>query len=73
MNPNPTLLQSKSAILSAERLAEKERERPIVVQATVESVLDGRQVGYGTATYVEEKNKFELLRKNRMRGVLDNV
>lgn len=73
VNPNPTLLQSKSAILSAERLAEKERERPIVVQATVESVLDGRQVGYGTATYVEEKNKFELLRKNRMRGVLDNV
>ncbi|PWJ49141.1 phage tail protein [Faecalicatena contorta] len=31
--------------------------------------LDGREVGYGTAEYVEEKNNFDSRRKNRLGGM----
>lgn len=31
--------------------------------------LDGREVGYGTAEYVEEKNNFDSIRKNRLGGM----
>lgn len=45
---------------------------PVVyVQAQVQSVLDGRAVGYGTAEYVQEKNDFESTRKNRLGGVVN--
>ncbi|TCS78540.1 tape measure domain-containing protein [Muricomes intestini] len=43
--------------------------RPVVyVNAEVTSVMDGREVGYGTAKYVEEKNNFDTTRKNRIGG-----
>lgn len=31
-------------------------------------ILDGREVGYGTAEYVEKKNEFDSERKNRLGG-----
>lgn len=43
--------------------------RPVVyVNAEVTSVMDGREVGYGSAKYVEEKNEFDTTRKNRLGG-----
>ncbi|SDY28971.1 tape measure protein [Eubacterium barkeri] len=65
------LRASKSAILTSDsQVKTKDSERPIVVQAVVKSVLDGREVGYGTAKYVQEKNDYETNRKNRIGGVV---
>lgn len=40
----------------------------VYVQAEVTSIMDGREVGYGTAKYVDEKNNFDSNRKNRLGG-----
>lgn len=68
-----SLLRGKTALLNADQLAKHEEQRPIVVQAIVESILDGRKVGYGTAKYSKEKNEFDDKRRNRMGGVLTDV
>jgi phage-related protein len=44
--------------------------QPIVVQANVTSNLDGKAVGYGTATYVQEKNDYNTKKYNRLGGIL---
>lgn len=68
-----SVLRSKSALMSTEQLLDKEVQRPIVVQAVVEAILDGRKVGYGTARYSKEKNDFDEKRRNRIGGVLTDV
>lgn len=43
--------------------------RPVVyVRAEVTSIMDNREVGYGTAEYVQEKNEFEEKRRTRLKG-----
>ena len=70
--PRASFLRGKSALTTTEsRIVED--QRPIVLHAVVESILDGRKVGYGTAKFVEEKNKYEATRKNRIGGVLTDV
>lgn len=71
--PRQSVLRSKSALMSTEQLLDKEVQRPIVVQAVVEAILDGRKVGYGTARYSKEKNDFDEKRRNRIGGVLTDV
>ena len=71
--PRQSMLRGKSALASAEQLPKEEAKRPIVVQAVVEAILDGRKVGYGTAKYSKEKNDFDEKRRNRIGGVLTDV
>lgn len=40
----------------------------IYVNAEVKSIMDGREVGYGSAKYVEEKNNFDSARRDRLGG-----
>lgn len=40
----------------------------VYVHAEVKSIMDGREVGYGSARYVQEKNDFEDKRKDRLGG-----
>lgn len=40
----------------------------VYVNAEVTSVMDGREVGYGSARYVQEKNDFDNKRKDRIGG-----
>lgn len=48
--------------------AEYEYSPVIYVNAEVTSVMDGREVGYGSAQYVQEKNKKTEKFKNRLQG-----
>lgn len=46
-----------------------ETSNPIIhLTAEIKSILDGREVGHGTAKFVAEKNEFEQARKNRLGG-----
>jgi tape measure domain-containing protein len=40
----------------------------VYVDAQVKSIMDGREVGYGSARYVQEKNDFDTTRKARLGG-----
>jgi hypothetical protein len=65
----PAFAGMDSYSFASQELRSDYEYRPVVyVNAEVTSVMDGREVGYGTAKYVEEKNNFDTTRKNRIGG-----
>jgi hypothetical protein len=58
--------------MTAEGLNSNYNYQPIVyVNAEVTSVMDGREVGYGSAKYVDEKNTYDSKRRNRIGGLVN--
>lgn len=71
ITPQESLMRGGiSTIANLQMQNAENANKDIHVTAEVTSVLDGRQVGYGTAKYVQEKNNFETTRRNRIGGVV---
>ena len=69
--PNLAAMQENGlSISSHQELSSDYNYSPTVyVQADVTSVMDGREVGHGSAKYVAEKNTFDSKRKSRIGGM----